>query len=67
MYLTTPAKNTAWAGCLNCYLDVLDKPQKQLSHNKNLKTVNFTITASREPLTHFQNVVSQSLSIGILW
>ena len=42
-----------WAGGPSCYLELLDKLQKQIC-----KTVGSSIAASLEPLTHHQNVAS---------
>ena len=45
-----------WAGTPTCYLELLDKLQKQIC-----RTVGPSLAASLEPLTHRQNVVSLSL------
>ena len=45
-----------WAGAPNCYLDLLDKPQKQIR-----RIVGPSLAASLEPLAHRQNVASLSL------
>ena len=46
-----------WAGAPSCYLELLDKPQKQI-----YRTVGPSLATSLEPLTHRQNVASLSLS-----
>ena len=45
-----------WAGAPCCYLELLDKLQKQLC-----TTVGPSLAASLEPLAHRQNVTSLSL------
>ena len=45
-----------WAGAPNCYLELLDKLQKQI-----YRTVGAFLAASLEPLAHRQNVASLSL------
>ena len=45
-----------WAGAPSCYLDLLDKLQKQIS-----RIVGPSLAASLEPLAHCRNVVSLSL------
>ena len=45
-----------WAGAPSCYLELLDKLQKQIC-----RTVGPLFAASLEPLAHCQNVVSLSL------
>ena len=45
-----------WAGALICFLELLDKLQKQL-----FKTVGFSLAPSLEPLAHRPNVASLSL------
>ena len=45
-----------WAGAPSCYLDLLDKLQKQIC-----RIVGPSLTASLEPLAHRQNVASLSL------
>ena len=45
-----------WAGVPSCYLDLLDKLQKQVC-----RIVGPSLAASLEPLAHRQNVVSLSL------
>ena len=45
-----------WAGALSCYLELLDKLQKQISRN-----VGPSLAASLEPLAHRQNVASVSI------
>ena len=45
-----------WAGAPNCYLELLDKLQKQIC-----RTVGPSLAASLEPLAHRQNVASLSL------
>ena len=45
-----------WAGALICFLELLDKLQKQL-----FKTVGFSLAPSLEPLAHHPNVASLSL------
>ena len=45
-----------WAGVPNCYLDLLDKLQKQIC-----RTVGPLLAASLEPLAHLQNLASLSL------
>ena len=45
-----------WAGAPSCYLELLDKLQKQ-----TCRTVCPSLTASLEPLAHRQNVASLSL------
>ena len=42
-----------WAGASSCYLELLDKLQKQIC-----KTVGPSLAASLEPLAHCQNVAS---------
>ena len=49
-----------WACAPSCYLELLDKLQKQIC-----KTFGPPLVASLEPLAHDQNVASLSLSIGI--
>ena len=44
-----------WAGPRNCYLDLLDKLQKQICG-----AVGPSLAASLEPLAHLQNVASLS-------
>ena len=45
-----------WAGAPSCYLELLDKPQKQIC-----RTDGPLLTTSLEPLAHCQNVASLSL------
>ena len=45
-----------WAGAPSCYLELLDKLQKQIC-----RTVGSSLAASLEPLAHCQNVASSSL------
>ena len=45
-----------WAGAPSCYLELLDKLQKQIC-----RTVGPSLAASLEPLAHHRNVVSLSL------
>ena len=45
-----------WAGTPSCYLELLDKLQKQIC-----RTVGPSLAASLEPLTHRRNVASLSL------
>ena len=45
-----------WAGAPSCYLELLDKLQKQIC-----RTVGPSLAASLEPLAHRQNVPSLSL------
>ena len=45
-----------WAGAPSCYLELLDKLQKQIC-----RTVGPSLAASLEPLTHRRNVASLSL------
>ena len=45
-----------WAGVFSCYLELLDKLQKQI-----YSTVSPSLAASLEPLAHHQNVASLSL------
>ena len=45
-----------WAGAPSCYLELLDKLQKQIS-----RTVGPSLAASLEPLARHRNVVSLSL------
>ena len=45
-----------WAGAPSCYLELLDKLQKQVC-----RTVGPSLAASLEPLAHCQNVASLSL------
>ena len=47
-----------WAGTSSCYLELLDKLQKQIC-----MTVGPSLAASLEPLAHHQNVASISLSL----
>ena len=52
-----------WAGAPNCYLELLDKLQKQIC-----RTVGPSLAASLEPLAHFRNMgntFSKHFSIGI--
>ena len=46
----------SWAGAPSCYLEFLDKLQKQIC-----RTVAPSLTASLEPLAHCRNVASLSL------
>ena len=45
-----------WAGAPSCYLELLDKLQKQI-----YRTVGPSLVASLEPLVHRRNVASLSL------
>ena len=45
-----------WAGARSCFLDLLDKLQKQIC-----RTVGLSLAASVEPLAHCRNVASLSL------
>ena len=45
-----------WDGAPSCYLDLLDKLQKQIC-----RIVGPSLAASLEPLTHYRNVASSSL------
>ena len=45
-----------WAGAPSCYLELLDKLQKQIC-----RTVDPSLAASLEPLAHHQNIASLSL------
>ena len=45
-----------FAGAPSCYLEILDKLQKQI-----YRTVGLSLAASLEPLAHRQNVASSSL------
>ena len=45
-----------WAGAPSCYLELLDKLQKQIC-----RTVDPSLAASLEPLAHCRNVASSSL------
>ena len=45
-----------WAGAPSCYLEMLDKLQKQI-----YRTIGPSPAASLEPLAHLRNVVSLSL------
>ena len=45
-----------WAGAPSCYLDLLDKLQKQIC-----RTIGPSLAASLEPLAHRRNVASLSL------
>ena len=48
-----------WAGALNCYLELLDKLQKQ-----RCRTVGLSLAAFIEPLVHCRNVaISISISL----
>ena len=49
-----------WAGAPSCYLELLDKLQKQIC-----RTVGHSLAAPLEPLAHRRNVASLSLFIGI--
>ena len=49
-----------FAGAPSCYLEILDKLQKQI-----YRTVGPSLAASLEPLAHRRNVASLSLFIGI--
>ena len=46
----------AWAGAPSCYLELLDKLQKQI-----YKTVDPSLAASLEPLAHRRNVATLSV------
>ena len=46
-----------WAGAPSCYLEMLDKLQKQI-----FRTVRSSFAASHEPLGHLRNVASSRLS-----
>ena len=46
----------AWAGAPSCYLELLDKQQKQIC-----RTVGPSLAASLEPLAHRRNLASLSL------
>ena len=46
----------AWAGAPSCYLEMLDKPQKQI-----FRTVDHSLAASLDPLAHCQNAACLSL------
>ena len=46
-----------WAGVPSCYLELLEKSQKQIC-----RTVGPLLAASLEPLAHRQNVASLSLA-----
>ena len=48
-----------WAGAPSCYLELLDKLQKQI-----FRTVGPSLAASLEPLVHHQNVASLSIFYG---
>ena len=48
-----------WAGAPSCYLELLDKLQKQIC-----KTVGPSLAASLEPLAHCRNVTSLSLFLS---
>ena len=56
LYKSTIRPCHVWAGALICYLELLDKLQKQL-----FKTVDFSLAPSLEPLAHRPNVASLSL------
>ena len=45
-----------WAGAPSCYLELLDKLQKEIC-----RTVGHSLAVSLEPLAHQQNVASASL------
>ena len=45
-----------WDGAPSCYLELLDKPQKQIC-----RTVSLSLAASLEPLAHHRNVDKLSL------
>ena len=45
-----------WAGAPSCYLELLDKLQKQIC-----RTVSSSLAASLEPLAHHQKVANLSL------
>ena len=49
-----------WVGAPSCFLEMLDKLQKRIC-----RTVDPSLAASLEPLTHRQNVVNLSLFIGV--
>ena len=49
-----------WAGAPSCYLELLDKLQKQIC-----RTVGPSLAASLEPLAHHRNMASLSLFVGI--
>ena len=49
-----------WAGAPSCYLELLDKLQKQIC-----RTVGPSLAAFLEPLAHRRNVASLSLFYGI--
>ena len=46
-----------WAGARSCYLELLDKLQKQIR-----RTVGPSLAASLEPLAHRRNVASLSVT-----
>ena len=46
-----------WAGAPGCYLELLDKLQKQIC-----RTVGLSLATSLEPLAHHRNLASLSLS-----
>ena len=49
-----------WAGAPSCYLELLDKLQKQIC-----RTAGPSLAASLEPLAHHRNMASLSLFVGI--
>ena len=49
-----------WAGAPSCYLELLDKLQKRI-----FRTVDSSLVASLEPLTHHRNVTNLVFSLGI--
>ena len=51
-----------WAGAPICYLELLDKLQKQI-----WRTAVPSLAASRELLPHCQNVASFSFFMVLLW
>ena len=51
-----------WAGVPNCYLELLDKPQKLLC-----RIFGPSLATSLEPLAHCQNVASISLFISLFF
>ena len=51
-----------WAGAPSCYLELLDKLQKQIC-----RTVGLSLAASLEPLAHHQNLASLSLFLSLFY
>ena len=57
LFISTKYSCNVWAGAPGCYLDILDKLQKQI-----FRTVNPSLAASLDTLTHHQNIDSRCSS-----